>query len=175
MARTSSITVQSKGEVISAPQSKKIVRQIKKDEEIQLQPEAIAIEEEFNNTYDFSQRLAIFQALIDQEQAIKAFANKEEQIAEALEYARLSQGEQAKTRGRQKARDKFNNEKLQEFRKAKQEFLDTQLDQLIDRCSHLGFERMQMLVNQAAAMVGVKLQWKQLENGTFECATIENE
>jgi hypothetical protein len=169
MARTSSITVQSKGEVVPAStETKKIVRRLK--EPIQeITPEAIATEEEFNNLYDPSQRLAIFQALIEQQEVIRAFASKQEQIAESLEYARLAAGEDAQKKGRLTARNKFAAKQKQEFRQVQQEFIDVQLNQLIDHCANLSFESMKELIDQAAAMVKVKLEWKTLDDGQFEC------
>ncbi|BAZ33764.1 hypothetical protein NIES4074_62780 (plasmid) [Cylindrospermum sp. NIES-4074] len=134
----------------------------------QQQTSAQAIEE-LEIAFDFDLRMAIIQRLVKDKQSILQQTDKERQIAEALEIARLEAVEKAREQGKQEARAKIAQKKAQQKAATQQHFINVELEQLIDSCDYLPYETMKQTINEFAARVGVKLEWKDLEDGKFKC------
>lgn len=125
--------------------------------------------EELEIAFDLDLRMAIIQRLVQDRHIILEQKDKERSITEALELARLEAIELAREEGKQQARTKMAQKKAQQKQKAQQHFIDVELEQLIDSCDYLPFETMKQTVNTFAARMGVSLEWKELEDGQFEC------
>ncbi|MBD2208034.1 hypothetical protein H6G33_31065 [Calothrix sp. FACHB-1219] len=125
--------------------------------------------EELEIAFDFDLRMAIIQRLVQDKQVILQLKDKERQIAEALELARLEAIEIAHEEGKQQARAKIVQKKAQQKAVTQQHFIDVELPQLIDSCDYLPYETMKQTINEFASRIGVKLQWRDLSDGQFEC------
>ncbi|MBU7587552.1 MAG: hypothetical protein KAF91_32805 [Nostoc sp. TH1S01] len=125
--------------------------------------------EELEIAFDFDLRMAIIQRLTQDKQVILQYADKERQISEALELAKMEAVKKAREEGKQRAREKMAHQKAQEKAQAQQHFIDVELEQLLDSCDYLPFETMKETINTFAARMGVTLEWKELEDGQFEC------
>ncbi|MBD6620063.1 hypothetical protein FNW02_30770 [Komarekiella sp. 'clone 1'] len=169
MTRKSSEIVHSTESTSVQTQSKSLTRS-KKPESITHQGQASgqAIEE-LEIAFDFDLRMAIIQRLVRDREFILEHKDKERQITEALELARLEAVEIARLEGKQQARAKMAKKKAQQLAATQQHFIDVELSQLIDSCDYLPFETMKQTINGLAARVGVKLEWKDLDDGQFEC------
>jgi len=125
--------------------------------------------EELEIAFDFDLRMAIIQRLTQDKEVILQYADKERQISEALELAKMEAVKKAREEGKQRAREKMAHQKAQEKAAAQQHFIDVELEQLLDSCDYLPFETMKETINTFAARMGVTLEWKELEDGQFEC------
>ncbi|MBE9210076.1 hypothetical protein IQ244_26990 [Nostoc sp. LEGE 06077] len=125
--------------------------------------------EELEIAFDFDLRMAIIQRLTQDKEVILQYVDKERQISEALELAKMEAIKKAREEGKQRAREKMAHQKAQEKAVAQQHFIDVELEQLLDSCDYLPFETMKETINTFAARMGVTLEWKELEDGQFEC------
>jgi hypothetical protein len=100
-------------EETSVQTSSKAITRSKKTEIIthNQQASAQAIEE-LEIAFDFDLRMAIIQRLVQDKQVILQLKDKERQIAEALELARLEAMEIAREEGKQQARAKIVQKNL---------------------------------------------------------------
>lgn len=169
MARRGELTVQTTDtETSIETQPKSIVRG--KPQNITPAPSAQAvIIEELQIAFDDDLRLAIFKRLVKDQQIIQKQASDEKKIAKAMEIARLEAIEQAKDEGKQLARAEMAQRKREQLAATQKYFIDVELSQLIDACSYLGYETMKQTVESFASNVGITLEWKDLEDGQFEC------
>ncbi|PMB03579.1 hypothetical protein CEN49_22925, partial [Fischerella thermalis CCMEE 5273] len=51
-------------------------------------------------------------------------------------------------------------------------FINVELPQLLEKCEYLGYETMKQVVTDLAKRVDVKLDWKEKENGEYECNAV---
>lgn len=130
--------------------------------------QAVAIEE-LEIAFDDDLRMAIIQSLVKNKEWIKQQADTERASAEALELARLEAVNRAKEEGKQFAREKMAAKKRQQKADIQKRFIEVELPQLLDSCDYLEYEVMKQTINTFAARVGVSLEWKDLEDGQFEC------
>lgn len=49
------------------------------------------------------------------------------------------------------------------------QFIEVDLEKLIDSCDYLPYETMKQTIDGFASRLGVSLEWKELEDGQFEC------
>ncbi|MBD2505600.1 hypothetical protein [Anabaena azotica] len=169
MARRGELTVQTTdtGTSIEA-QPKSIVRG--KSQNITTAPSAQAVViEELQIAFDDDLRLAILKRLIKDQQVIQEQASNEKKIAKAMEIARLETVEQAREEGKQLARAEMAQKKREQLAVTQKQFIEVELPQIIDACSCLSYETMKQTVENFASNVGITLEWKDLEDGQFEC------
>ncbi|NDJ26065.1 hypothetical protein GS682_31700 [Nostoc sp. B(2019)] len=150
-------------------QSKAITRGRKPEITAHQQQSEAQVIEELEIAFDLDLRMAIIQRLVRDKHIIFEQQDKERQITEALEIARLEAIEKAKQEGKQQARAKMAQKKREQKREAQQHFIDVELEQLIDSCDYLPYEIMKQTIDGFAARLGVKLEWKDLDDGQFEC------
>lgn len=125
--------------------------------------------EQLEIAFDEDLRLAIFERLVREQQQIAQQVTEEEKIAKALEITRLEAIEKAREKGKQSARSQMAQRKKEQLAAIQKQFIEVELEQLIDSCNYLGYETMKQMINGFAARVGVSLEWRDLEDGQFEC------
>lgn len=125
--------------------------------------------EELTIAFDDDLRSAIIARLVRDKALILEAATQERQISEALELARLEAVERARDEGIKNARAEIAVQRKQKRLAAQKTFIDVELPQLLDTCDYLGYEIMQQTINGFAKRVGVKLEWRSMEDGQFEC------
>lgn len=168
MVRKSELTVTSPEETSIEPQTKSIVKG--KKEQIITNGTAFAVVlEKLEIAFDDDLRLAILERLIRDHKLIQSQASEELQIAQAMEVTRLEAIEKAREQGKQIARSQMAEKKKKQLAVIQKQFIDVELAQLLDSCDYLGYEAMKQTVNTFAARVGVSLEWKDLDDGQFEC------
>lgn len=134
----------------------------------QQQSEAQAIEE-LEVAFDLDLRMAIIQRLVKEKEIILQQQNTERKTTEALEIARLEAMDRAREEGKQQARAKMAQKKREQKRNAQQHFIDVELEKLIDSCNELPYETMKQTIDEFASRLDVKLEWRELDDGKFEC------
>ena len=151
-------------------QSKSIVRR-RKEEIVKTTDSSTAATaiEELEVSFDPDLRMAIIARLVRDKALIKSAATQERQISQALELARIEAIDLARREGKALARTIIQEKKKQQKANAQKQFVEVELPQLLDSCDCLPYESMKKTVNEFAAHVGVKLEWKELENGEYEC------
>jgi hypothetical protein len=169
MTRKSSEIVQSIESTSAQTQSKSLTRSKKSEITTHQEQTSGQAIEELEIAFDFDLRMAIIQRLVRDRELIIDQKDKERQITEALELARLEALEIARSEGKQQARAKMAHKKAEQKAATQKHFIDVELSQLIDSCDYLPFETMKQTINSLAARVGVKLEWKDLDDGQFEC------
>ncbi|MBW4557929.1 MAG: hypothetical protein KME59_18735 [Trichormus sp. ATA11-4-KO1] len=165
--RGSEITVPE--ETAVQTQSKSITRGRKSEITTHQQQSEAQVIEELEIAFDLDLRMAIIQRLVRDKHIIFEQQDKERQVTEALEIARLEAIEKAKEEGKQQARAKMAQKKREQKAVAQQHFIDVELEQLIDSCDYLPYETMKQTIDGFAARLGVKLEWRDLDDGQFEC------
>jgi hypothetical protein len=167
-ARKGELTVQGDTPVSIQPQSKSIVKG--RGQSITPAPSAFAVViEQLENAFDEDLRLAIFERLVREQQQIAGQVTEEEKLTKAVEIARLEAIEKAREKGKQSARREIAQRKREQLAAVQKQFIDVDLEQLIDSCDYLPYQTMKQTVDSFAARVGVKLEWKDLSDGQFEC------
>ena len=169
MPRQSQITVQPESsEIDQTPKS--IVRQKRGEISKGTAPVGIAIHlEELEIAFDPDLRAAIIARLIRDKALILEAATQERRLSQALESARLESIEKARAEGIQIAREAKLKEKQAIASQTKQQFINKELPELLDACEFLEHETMKQTVERFASCVGVRIEWKDLEDGRFEC------
>jgi outer membrane translocation and assembly module TamA len=169
MVRKGELTVQgAEVETSIEPQSKKIAKG--RGQKVVPVPSAFALViEQLENAFDDDLRLAIFERLLREQQQIAQQVTEEEKLTKAVEIARLQAIEQAREKGKQSARAEIAQRKREQLTAVQKQFIDVDLEKLIDSCDYLPYETMKQSIDGFAARVGVKLEWKDLEDGQFEC------
>lgn len=150
------------------PQSKKIIKG-REQKILPVQKHFALMIEQLEVAFDEDLRLAIFERLVREQQQIAQQATQEEKVTKAFEIARLEAIEQAKQKGKQSARAEIAQRKREKLAAIQKQFIDVDLEKLIDSCDYLPYETMKQTIDGFAAQVGVKLEWKELEDGQFEC------
>jgi hypothetical protein len=168
MARKGELTVQTQETAVQT-QSKSITRSRKPEITLEQQQSQAQAIEELEVAFDLDLRMAIIQRLVRDKHVIFEQQDKERQVTEALEIARLEAIEKAREEGKQQARAKMAQKKAQQKAVAQQHFIDVELEKLIDSCDYLPFEIMRQTIDGFASRLGVKLEWKELDDGQFEC------
>lgn len=125
--------------------------------------------EQLEIAFDEDLRLAIFERLVREQKQIAQQVTEEEKITKALEIARLEAIEKARDKGKQSAREEIAHRKRKQLAAVQKHFIDVELEQLIDSCDYLPYETMKQTIDGFAARLGVKLEWKELDDGQFEC------
>ncbi|MBW4617512.1 MAG: hypothetical protein KME21_30730 [Desmonostoc vinosum HA7617-LM4] len=166
--RVTDLTVPSAEETSFTTQPKSIVRS-KKEEIIPALTAMAVVIEQLEIAFDDDLRLAIFERLLRDQKLIHSQASEELEISQAMELARLEAIEKAREQGKQKARSQMAERKKKQLAVIQKQFIEVELPQLLDSCEYLGYEAMKQTVNTFAARVGVSLEWKDLEDGQFEC------
>jgi hypothetical protein len=169
MVRKGELTVQgTEAQTSIEPQSKKITKG--RGQQIAPVPSAFAVViEQLEIAFDEDLRLAIFERLIREQQQIAQQVTEEEKLTKAVEIARLEAIEQAREKGKQSARAEIAQRKREKLEVVQKQFIDVDLEQLIDSCKYLPYETMKQTIDGFASQVGVKLEWRDLDDGQFEC------
>jgi outer membrane translocation and assembly module TamA len=169
MVRKGELTVQgTEAQTSIEPQSKKITKG--RGQQIAPVPSAFAVViEQLEIAFDEDLRLAIFERLIREQQQIAQQVTEEEKLTKAVEIARLEAIEQAREKGKKSARAEIAQRKRQKLAAVQKQFIDVDLEKLIDSCNYLPYETMKQTIDGFAAQVGVKLEWRDLDDGQFEC------
>jgi hypothetical protein len=169
MVRKGELTVQgAEVETSIELQSKKIVKG--RGQQIAPVPSAFGqVIEQLEMAFDEDLRLAIFERLLREQQQIVQQVTEEEKLTKAVEIARLEAIEQAREKGKQSARAEIAQRKREQLIAVQKQFIDVDLEKLIDSCDYLPYETMKQTIDSFAARVGVKLEWKELSDGQFEC------
>ncbi|AUB41947.1 hypothetical protein COO91_08038 [Nostoc flagelliforme CCNUN1] len=150
------------------PQSRKITKG--REQKIVPVPSAFALViEQLEIVFDEDLRLAIFERLVREQQQIAQQVTEEEKLTKAVEIARLEAIEQAREKGKKSARAEIAQRKREKLAAIQKQFIEVDLEKLIDSCDYLPYEMMKQTIDGFAAQVGVKLEWKELEDGQFEC------
>ncbi|MCC5600851.1 hypothetical protein [Nostoc favosum] len=169
MARKSTdLTVPSTESASIEPQTRSIVRG-KNEQTISVTTAFAVVLESLEIAFDDDLRLAIFERLVRDHKLIQSQASEELQIAQAMEQTRLEAMEKAREQGKQIARSQMAEKKKKQLALIQKQFIDVELSQLLDSCDYLGYEAMKQTVNTFANRVGVSLEWRDLEDGRFEC------
>ncbi|MBD2496729.1 hypothetical protein [Nostoc sp. FACHB-280] len=168
MARKGELTVPlTEAATTIQPQSRSMVKSRKP--EITQAPSAFAlVVEKLEIAFDEDLRLAILERLVREQKQIAQQVTEEEKLTKALEIARLEALEQAREKGKQSAREEIAQRKREQLAATQKQFIELELDQLIDSCDYLPFETMKKTVEGFASHVGVKIEWRDLEDGKFE-------
>ncbi|UKP01007.1 hypothetical protein [Nostoc sp. UHCC 0870] len=167
-ARKGELTVQGEETTSIQPQSKSMVKGRKQS--IAPVPTTFALViEQLENAFDEDLRLAIFERLIREQQQIAQQVTEEEKLTFAVEIARLEAIEQAREKGKQSARAEIAQRKREKLAVVQKQFIEVDLEKLIDSCDHLPYETMKQTIDGFASRLGVKLEWRELEDGQFEC------
>lgn len=167
--KTSELTIRTESSEIEPPQPKTLVRRRKSEITGDLTTaEAIAIEE-LEIAFDDDLRSAIITRLVRDKGLILEAATQERQVSQALELARLEAVDKARSEGKQIARSIMREKKKQQKAAAQKKFIEVELSQLLDSCECLPYESMKRAIDEFARAVGVVLEWKELEDGQFEC------
>ncbi|WP_341532100.1 hypothetical protein WKK05_39730 (plasmid) [Nostoc sp. UHCC 0302] len=169
MVRKNELTAQGDVTVTSiGRQSKSMVKS--KGQSITQVPSAFAVViEQLENAFDEDLRLAILERLVREQQQIAQLLTQEEKLTKALEIARFEAIDKAREKGKLSARLEVAQRKREQLAAVQKQFIDVELEQLIDSCDYLPFETMKQTIDSLAARVGVTLEWKDLEDGQFEC------
>ncbi len=166
--KTAELTLRPESSEIET-QPKSIVRRRKGEITTQeTNAEAIAIEE-LEIAFDDDLRGAIITRLVRDKALILEAATQERQVSQAIELARLEAVDKARSEGKAQARSIMREKKKQQKAAAQKKFIEVELSQLLDSCEHLPYESMKRTIDQFARAVGVNLQWKESEDGQFEC------
>ncbi|MBW4689671.1 MAG: hypothetical protein KME40_32405 [Komarekiella atlantica HA4396-MV6] len=169
MVRKGELTVQgTEVQTSIESQSRKIIKGT--EQKLVPVPSAFSLMiEQLEIAFDDDLRLAIFERLVREQQQIAQQATQEEKVTKAFEIARLEAIEQAKEKGKQSARKEIAQRKTEKLAAIRKQFIDVDLEKLIDSCDYLPYETMKQTIDGFAAQVGVKLEWKDLDDGKFEC------
>ncbi|MBE9038866.1 hypothetical protein [aff. Roholtiella sp. LEGE 12411] len=168
-ARKGELTVQgTEAQTSIEPQSIKITKG-KEQKGVPVLSSFSLVIEQLEIAFDEDLRLAIFERLVREQQQIAQQATQEEKVTKAFEIARLEAIEQAKQKGKQSARAEIAQRKREKLAAIQKQFIEVDLEKLIDSCDYLPYETMKQTIDGFAAQVGVKLEWKDLDDGQFEC------
>ncbi|MEA5603222.1 hypothetical protein [Nostoc sp. UHCC 0252] len=95
--------------------------------------------EELEISFDFDLRMAILKRLVQDKHIILEQTDKERQITQALEIAKLEALELARSEGKEQARAIMSQRKREQLAATQQHFIDVELSQLIDSCDYLPY------------------------------------
>jgi hypothetical protein len=170
VARKGELAVQGEDALSSIePQSKKITKG-RVQQQITPVPSTFAVViESLEVAFDEDLRLAIFQRLLREQQQIAQLATEEEKLSKVLEFAKLEALEKGREKGKQSAREEIAKQKKEQLAAIQKRFINVELEQLIGTCDYLPYPAMKQTVDAFAARVKVKLEWKELDDGQFEC------
>ncbi|HYW17703.1 MAG TPA: hypothetical protein VE956_00065 [Nodularia sp. (in: cyanobacteria)] len=168
MSRNGTLAVQPESAEIE-PQIKTLTRSKKSETTAPIEPSTAIAIEELDIAFDADLRASIIQGLIRNKDLILQESKMHRQTAKAVELGRLEAIEKAKLQGRTEAQQEMLAKRKRQQSDIQKRFIEVELPQLLDSCEHFAYESLKEMVNTFAAGVGVQLEWKELENGQFQC------
>lgn len=128
------------------------------------QAQALLIQE-LETHFDPDLQVAMIKRLVQAQKEINALATDEQKIAKVIELGRLATVEKAREDGVQLARAEFAKKVAKHKKKQQQEFIRTQLPELIKACSSMPTEDMKSTVEVFSKRLDIDITWEETDEG----------